>query len=372
MDAGRGNVRLRLESLEDRCLLSVSPSLTAAVHRTAAPVVPVTPAITLHVQPGTSVYGQAVLMTAKVPGAASGDTVEFLDGTTVLDTAPASTNGLFNFTSSTLAVGSHSITAEYFASGTTTPTATSTVVTEQVKAAPTYTVVTTSANPVVVTGGNTTADVTFTATVKSVGWWTGGGTTTGTVTYTVTDTASGGATITDTEPVGGSYIASLAPGTYDVTATFNPSDSNYAASSTAKPLAQQVVSPSPALGSGSVSTGGTAITLHGGQQLTVDLTQDASSGLTITGSGVSYTDSANGINLTNVQVGWITFSSNGHQAEIVGTATNDDGGVQTDVSFTLVVNSGSGGWFSRPPLRWSSQVAISTTGSRAWSPRGAS
>jgi hypothetical protein len=340
--------QLRLESLEDRCMLSVAPWLAAAVHRTAAPVVPATPAITLHVAPATSVYGQAVLMTAKVPGAVSGDTVEFLDGTTVLDTASASTNGLFNFTTSTLDVGSHSITAEYFASGATTPTATSTTVTEQVKAVPTHIELTASANPVVVVAPNTTADVTFTTSVTSGGWWSTANTPTGTVTYTVTDSA-GNATPT-TEPLGTSFTASLAPGTYKVTATFNPTDTNYASSSTAKAITEQVVSPSPALGSGSVSTGVAAVTLRGGQQFTIDVTQDASSGLAISGNGVSYTDVNAGINLTDAQVSWVTFSVNGHQAEIVGTATNDNNGTQTQVNFTMLVNSGTSGWFSRPSV----------------------
>ena len=77
--------RLRIESLEDRRMLSVSP-LLAAIHSSASSAASTPPAITLHVQPGTSYYGRSVLMTAKVPGA-TGGTVEFLDGTTLLDTA---------------------------------------------------------------------------------------------------------------------------------------------------------------------------------------------------------------------------------------------------------------------------------------------
>ena len=349
--------RLRIESLEDRRMLSVSP-LLAAIHSSASSAASTPPAITLHVQPGTSYYGRSVLMTAKVPGA-TGGTVEFLDGTTLLDTATPLTDEVFNYTTSTLTVGSHPITAEYFATGATSPTDISDIVTEQVNATPTHTVVTASANPVVLTGSSTTADVTLTAAVGSGSRFRGtsgpGNVPVGTVTFTVTDTAGGpGATTTDTETLDStgkaSYTPSLAAGSYDVTVTFNPGNGNYATSATPKPLVEQVVTPS-VLGSGTVSTGGTSATLHGGQQVTIDVAQDNSSGLTETGNGITYVDTAKGIDLTSTQVEWVVFSSNGHRAEIVGTGTNTNAdGSTTPVTFTMLVNGGNGNEYSRPSV----------------------
>jgi len=353
-----GSSRLRLESLEDRRMLSASP-WHAAVHSSVSSAAATLPAITLYVQPGTSSYGRSVLMTAKVPGTTTG-TVEFLDGSTILDTASPSANGVFNFTTSLLAVGSHPITAEYIPADPTAQTITSQIVTEQVNAAPTHTVVTASTNPVVVTGSNTTADVTFTATVGAATSFFGtsgqGNVPVGSVTFTVTNTAGGvGATTTDTETLDAtgkaSYTPSLIAGTYDVTATFNPpSGGNYATSATPKPLVEQVVAPT-ALGSGTVNTGGASATLRGGQQVSIDVSQDTSSGLAVTDNGITYIDSAKGIDLASTQVEWVVFSSNSHQAELVGTGinTNTDG-TTTSVTFTMLVDSGTGTGYSRPSV----------------------
>jgi hypothetical protein len=65
-----------------------------------------------------SVYGQSVTFTATVDPIPNGGTVTFKDGVTVLGSVPVDTStGVANFSTSSLSVGTHSITAEY--SGTT-------------------------------------------------------------------------------------------------------------------------------------------------------------------------------------------------------------------------------------------------------------
>ena len=73
---------------------------------------------TLTSNPNPSVYGQSVTFTARVevvaPGAGTPTgTVTFKDGATVLGTGTLNASGLATFTTSTLAVGNHSITASY-------------------------------------------------------------------------------------------------------------------------------------------------------------------------------------------------------------------------------------------------------------------
>ncbi|MGA2621259.1 MAG: G1 family glutamic endopeptidase [Thermoguttaceae bacterium] len=117
-------------------MLSFSPWFTAfpAGHPHAAAT---SPAVAVSVQnwASTSSYGQAVELTATVAGATTGS-VEFFDGTTQLSTAVnVSGRGIANYVTSTLAVGTHAITAQYFASGAAVASATSTAVPETVNAA---------------------------------------------------------------------------------------------------------------------------------------------------------------------------------------------------------------------------------------------
>ncbi|MGO9107757.1 MAG: G1 family glutamic endopeptidase [Thermoguttaceae bacterium] len=360
--------RLCVESLEDRRLLSVSPlglrSLLSAHNFNASAVT-----VALQNWPSTSQYGQSVLMTATVSGATTG-TAEFFDGTTELGAVALSSNGIANFVTNGLPVGTDSITAEYFASGATVASATSTAVPETVNAASTRTVVTTSGNPLVAG-----TSVSFTAVVSSsglCGTTSGQGTTpAGTVAFTVTDEA-GGTPITGTVTVDANGVATFTPsttlaaGTYDVTATFTSANGDFSASSS-RVLVEQIVAAS-AVGAGTVSAGTSAnpVSLRGGATLTIDSTQALNSTtntLTETGAGVTYVDSASNINLTSTSITSVVFSSNGYQAEITGTGNNvttDSSGntVSTPVTFTLIVSSGSGQGYSLP----SASISITGTG----------
>jgi hypothetical protein len=110
-----------------------------------------------------SSFGEAITFTASITpqfgGGASG-TVTFNDGTATLGTAPALNNAA-SFTTSTLAVGSHSITAVYGGDGNFTGS-TSTALSQVVMKASTTTVLISSINPSV-----SGKPVTFTATVSS-------------------------------------------------------------------------------------------------------------------------------------------------------------------------------------------------------------
>jgi uncharacterized repeat protein (TIGR03803 family) len=73
---------------------------------------------TISSAPNPSVYGQSVTFTVKVSPTTSGPlvptgTVSFLDGSTTLDKAPLDSNGVASFTTSSVPVGSATITATY-------------------------------------------------------------------------------------------------------------------------------------------------------------------------------------------------------------------------------------------------------------------
>jgi hypothetical protein len=132
--------------------------------------------------------GQAVTFTATLawsgPTTPTG-TVTFLDGTTVLGTAPVDANGNAAFTISTLAPGDHAITAIYSGDGTYAGSAAS--LTQSVVAGGAILTLAASANPSL-----SGQPVTFTATME----WDGLVTPTGTVTFYDGQTPLGTAELT--------------------------------------------------------------------------------------------------------------------------------------------------------------------------------
>src|SRR5439155_7590842 len=135
------------------------------------------PTVTSSVNP--CVFGQSVTFTAGVT-AASGSitptgTVTFKDGVTTLGTGTLDGSGQATFTTSSLTVPSHSITAVY-GGDSNYNTSTSTALSQTVNKANTTTAVTSSPNPSVFG-----QSVTFTATVSAVA--PGAGSPTGTVTF---------------------------------------------------------------------------------------------------------------------------------------------------------------------------------------------
>jgi hypothetical protein len=142
--------------------------------------------------PSPSVYGQSVTFTATVsPVAPGGGTptgsVEFFDGTTALDTETLDNTGTASFTSSALAVGSHSITVQYLGDGNFTGNSSS-AFSQTVNQAGTTTGL--SASP---TSTNAGQPVTLTATIAVIA--PGAGTPTGSVQFFVGVTSLGSASL---------------------------------------------------------------------------------------------------------------------------------------------------------------------------------
>jgi Bacterial Ig-like domain (group 3)/Concanavalin A-like lectin/glucanases superfamily len=198
-----------------------------------------------------STLGQAVTFTATVTssGGTPAGTVTFYDGTTPLGTGmpahpvvernlPLGASSLrlgennlqATFTTSSLAVGTHSITASYGGSAAFSPS-TSAPLIQTVNAASTTTTVTSSLNPS--TSGQL---VTFTATVTG-----SGGTPTGTVSFNDGTTVLGTPTLVN--GVATFSTSSLAVGTHSITASYGGSTAFLASTSAA--LAQTVTSSGP-------------------------------------------------------------------------------------------------------------------------------
>ena len=181
-----------------------------------------------------TVFGQAVVFTATVAAASPGvgtpsGTVTFKDGATALSTNTLS-GGQVNYTNSTLAPGSHSLTAVYNGDGNFN-TNTSGVVTQTVGQASSTTSVASSANPSVFG-----QSVTFTATVSAVA--PGAGTPTGSVIFQ----DGGTPLVTNNLSSGQATFASssLSVGSHSITAIY-AGDSNFSGSDNAgSPLSQTV------------------------------------------------------------------------------------------------------------------------------------
>jgi hypothetical protein len=186
-----------------------------------------------------STVGQAVTFTAAVSlnppanrvGTTPTGTVNFLDGTTQIGSGTLGSNGMTTFTTSTLAVGAHAITAVYlgdssFAGSTSRP------VTQTVNPATSTTTLVVTPNPA--TAGQ---PVTLKATV------------TGTPAPTGSVTFKDGTTTLGTAPLNASGVASfvtsaLTAGTHSLTAVFGGNGSLSMSTSNA---VSQVVSPSTAV-----------------------------------------------------------------------------------------------------------------------------
>jgi large repetitive protein len=167
--------------------------------------------VTLTSSQNPAILGSAVNLIANVtPNTATG-TVQFLDGSTVLGTASIGNNGLAYITTSSLAQGTHSITAIYSGDANDTA-ATSTVLSQVVKQSVGMTIGYQS--PIV---AGTTETITANLTSSSA---------TGTVTFT------DGSTVLATVPVSSGVAvystSTLAQGTHNMTISYS-GDANYLA-----------------------------------------------------------------------------------------------------------------------------------------------
>ena len=179
-----------------------------------------------------SVYGQSVTFTATVSASSPGSgtptgTVTFLDGTTVLD-ATSLSGGSATFTTSSLALGGHSITVSYGGDGNFT-SSTSSALTQTVNQAGSSSVVVSGTNPSVYG-----QSVTFTATVSASS--PGAGTPTGTVSFLDGTTVLGTGTLSG--GVATYSTSSLSVGSHSITVSYG-GDGNFTGS-TSSAVSQNV------------------------------------------------------------------------------------------------------------------------------------
>ena len=201
-----------------------NPSTSLALTQT---VKPASSSVALSSSANPSVYGSAVILTATVTPSVATGTVTFKDGSTTLGTGTIS-SGIATYSTSALAVKSHSITAAY--GGDTNDTAsTSSILTQTVIKTTTTVTLTSSVNPVAF-GSSTTFTVTITP-----------ATATGTVTFLDGTTTLGTGTISN--GTANYSTSALALGSHSITASYG-GDANDSGSISAT-LTQTVDQASP-------------------------------------------------------------------------------------------------------------------------------
>jgi hypothetical protein len=209
--------------------INTSTSGTITSPPTQVTVAKVTFVITLASSVNPSAPGQSVTFSATVHAGASGS-ITFLDGTTILGTGAINAAGVATFTTSTLTIGSHPVTASY-GGDSGYNAATSAVLTQVVGRIPTVITIIDSAPAQLLHTG-----VTFTANVTAPS-----PNATGTVTFmegtTIVGTAplsaNGGVIVTLTTNANAAYATSnLVTGLHQIVAVYS-GDSNFAPSTSA-------------------------------------------------------------------------------------------------------------------------------------------
>jgi membrane-bound inhibitor of C-type lysozyme len=285
--------------------------------------------------PSPSVTGQAVTLTATVSPVAPGTgvptgTVTFSDGATTLDVVNLN-NGSASLTTSTLTVGSHSLTAVYSGGGNFLAS-TSAVVSHTVNRGSTSTSLTSNPNP-----SNLGQTVTLNATVSAVAPATG--VPTGTVTFRdgatslgVVNLNNGSASLT---------ISTLAAGSHSLTAVYSGSG-NFLASTSAA-VTQTVNAPAAAATSTSLTSTPNPSTV--GQAVTLSSTVTSAAGVP-TGT-VTFRDGATSLGVVTLNNGSAlltisTLAAGSHSLTAVysGSATF---AASTSPVVIQIVNAANGG-----------------------------
>jgi hypothetical protein len=191
---------------------AVSPRGVSALNSTST---------TLTSTPDPSVFGQAKTLTATVTcgGPIPSGTADFFDGATLLGTSALDGSGVATFTTSSLGIGSHNLTATYN-SDSNCDTSTSPIDSQTVAQASTSTALTSAPDPSVFGESKT-----LTATVTAVP--PGSGTATGTVDFFDGATLLGTASLAG--GVGTFTTSALAVGSHALTAVYS-GDTNFTGS----------------------------------------------------------------------------------------------------------------------------------------------
>jgi len=246
-----------------------------------------------------SLVGQSVTFSVAVTGNGATPTgvITFLDGMTTLGTVTLDANGNASLSTAGLAVGSHTITANY--GGDANYTSNSTSLIQTVNAKTTSTTLTSSLNPAL--QGQT---VTFTSQVTT----SQGGTPTGTVAFLDGTTTLGSVTI-DANGNASFSTGGLSVGSHNITANYS-GDANFSSSSAS--LTQWITQP---------PTSNTALT--------------SSLNPSTVGQAVQFTATVSGNNY-GTPTGTVTFSDGSTN---LATVTLDANGVATFTTTALTAGS---------------------------------
>ena len=299
--------------------ISTSPALSENVNQTPTATTLVSSANPSNLA-GSVTFTATTQATAPGAGMPSSGTIKFYDGATLLATkTPAS--GVATFPTSSLTLGTHSITA-VFGGSTSYLGSTSAALSQSVSGAITTTSLSSNANPS--TFGGT---VSLTATVAS-----GAGTPTGTVTFTDGATTLG--TVSLSSGQAALSTASLATGTHPITATYSGAASFLTSASA--PLSQ-VVNSAPTTTVVSASPNPSV----NGSAVAVTATVSSSAG-TPTGT-VEFADGATSLGSATVTNGVATLSVStlGGGSHVISATYAGDGtfAPSTSAPLTQVVNA---------------------------------
>jgi len=205
-------------------------SVSSPIVQVVTPLNPIPTTTTITSNNNPVPFGQFVTFTASVQSSAGGSPdglVAFFDGATVLGQSSLSASSIAQFSTITLATGSHSITAKYLGDSPFFAGSTSSALTETVNPIPTTTTVSSSNNP-----STLGQSVTFTANVQI----SASNSPTGTVTFYDGATALGASNLSNSSAQ--LTTSSLAVGSHSITAKY--SGDLYFASSTSSAVTQMV------------------------------------------------------------------------------------------------------------------------------------
>jgi len=222
---------------------SNSSAVTVTVGKVAA-------AVALSASPTSASLGSNVTLTATITGSTPSGTVIFRDGGATLATV-AVASGTASFSTSTLAIGSHNISAQYSGDSNNTAATSAAVTVSMGKATPTLSLASSAATL------NEQAPLTLTATLA------GGASPTGTVSFM--DGASTLGTVPLSGPSASLTLSTLAVGSHNLSAVYNGDSSNNSLISSSVSVSVASIRPtagsvSPATGS---ALGNTRVTISG-------------------------------------------------------------------------------------------------------------
>ena len=357
---------------------SGTPSTATLTQSVTTPTSSSSTSVTSSLNPST--FGQSVTFTATVSSSSGTPTgtVTFLDGANTIASGVTVTNGVATASSTTLAVGAHTITANFTGTGGFGNSSGS--VAQSVQGA-TGTALSSSANP-----SASGSSVTFTATITS-----SGGTPTGTVTFT-----DGATTLASNVAVSAGKAtfatSALAAGTHSIVATYTGTGGFTNSASTA--LSQVVTGGSTTTtvtSSANPSTSGSSVTLtatiasaNGTPTGTVkftDGTTTLASAVTVTAGKATFTSSTLAVgshSITAAYTGTGGFTnSSGSLTQVVQVSTSttvtsslNPSNPSQSVTFTATVTSTKGipsgtMAFMDGTTTLASGVSVSTTTGRA-------